>query len=547
MIRFCISVVLLLLVAPALALEPAQLALIVNKNQPESVDLAKFYAKARNVPSDRIVQLDLPVNVDEIPFDDYERTVAQPVRQFLESNNLKSQVTCLVTFHGVPLRVAKRANTPQETAELARLRAELGRVQGGIARAVTALERLAASVDPAFKPLQVPTADALARRADHAMRALTTGLEKVNDQAKRAQLKAGVDQVAKFLAAPVGDAPATAPAAAPGTAPSSAPAPTQPADVDPAQLAQLLQHPYDPAAREGVRTIVRRTASPFAYEKVLQEHTIHLTAEHSDAAVDSELSLLWLGRQQRAGWQPNPLAYPYLAAPNPPRVVMVMRLDAPTPDGVRAMVETSIAVEREGLTGKFVIDSRGIQPRRPSGAADAFGAFDQRLRELASLVREKSKLELIFDEKPDVLPATNPSNDVALYCGWYSVGKYVPSMKFAPGAIAYHIASYELTSLRDETNTGWARGLINDGAVATLGPVSEPLLHAFPAPDDFFPLLMTGKVPLAEVYWRTCPLTSWKMAMIGDPLYTPFEQNPAMHVEDLPERLRPICAAPREP
>jgi hypothetical protein len=66
-------------------------------------------------------------------------------------------------------------------------------------------------------------------------------------------------------------------------------------------------------------------------------------------------------------------------------------------------------------------------------------------------------------------------------------------------------------------------------------------------PDDFFPLLMTGKLTLAEVYWRTCPLTSWKMAAIGDPMYTPFRQNPAMRVEDLPERLRPLFSDARQP
>jgi hypothetical protein len=120
-------------------------------------------------------------------------------------------------------------------------------------------------------------------------------------------------------------------------------------------------------------------------------------------------------------------------------------------------------------------------------------------------------------------------------------------MKFVPGAVGYHIASYELTSLRDPTNTGWGRGLIGDGVVATVGPVSEPLLHAFPAPDDFFPLLLTGKLTLAEVYWRTCPLTSWKMCALGDPLYTPFKRDPALRIDDLPERLRVIFSDAQRP
>ena len=542
MIRFLIALIavaVVVVVAPALALEPHQLALVTNKNLPDSVELAKFYAKARNVPSDRIIQLDLPVNVDEIPFEDYERTVAQPVRRFLETHRLKDQVKCLVTFHGVPLRVAKRTTTPQETAELARVRAELQRVQGGIVRAVSALERMAAAGDASFKPPPVASADALARRADHATRAVTAHLESMSDAAQRGRLQADLDTIGKFLNSPVGDAPSTSP--------STAPSATESANADPAQLPQLLQHLNDPAAREAVRTIVRRTASPFAYEKVLQEHALYLTPEHSDAAVDSELALLWLGRQQGTGWRPNPLGYPFFNSAERPPVVMVMRLDAPSPDAVRKMIETSLAVERDGLGGRFVIDSRGLPARQANGSPDVFGAFDQRLRDLAAIVREKTRIEVVFDETPDVLPPVPKVEDVALYCGWYSVAKYVPSLKFAPGAVGVHIASYELTSLRDPTNTGWGRGLIGDGVVATVGPVSEPLLHAFPAPDDFFPLLLTGKLTLAEVYWRTCPLTSWKMCAVGDPLYTPFKKDPALRIDDLPERLRVIFSDAQRP
>ena len=107
-----------------------------------------------------------------------------------------------------------------------------------------------------------------------------------------------------------------------------------------------------------------------------------------------------------------------------------------------------------------------------------------------------------------------------------------------PGAVGYHIASYELTSLHDEKSTEWVPNLLNDGVVATLGAVHEPFLSAFPRPDDFFPLLMTGRLTLAEVYWKTAPTVSWRIAMIGDPLYLPFKAKPAMPVEALPERLR---------
>jgi hypothetical protein len=95
-----------------------------------------------------------------------------------------------------------------------------------------------------------------------------------------------------------------------------------------------------------------------------------------------------------------------------------------------------------------------------------------------------------------------------------------------------------MRSLRDPRLPGWVRGLLDHGVVATLGPVSEPYLTAFPPPQEFFPLLLTGKLTMAEVYWRTVPLMSWKMGLIADPLYNPFAARPALAVEQLPVPLR---------
>jgi uncharacterized protein (TIGR03790 family) len=136
-----------------------------------------------------------------------------------------------------------------------------------------------------------------------------------------------------------------------------------------------------------------------------------------------------------------------------------------------------------------------------------------------------------------VLPA-NSANGVAIYCGWYALQNYTPACSFVPGAVGYHIASYELTTLRTPSRQ-WCAGLLNDGIAATVGPVNEPFLATFPQPDDFFPLLFTGKLNLGEVYWKTTPAVSWRIALIGDPLYNPFAAKPALPVEALHETLRP--------
>src|SRR4051812_20684756 len=73
--------------APALALQPDEIVLVVNKNVPASVNLAKYYAKLRGVPERQIMPLDLPGG-EIMPFEQYESEVVPAAREFLRTNNL---------------------------------------------------------------------------------------------------------------------------------------------------------------------------------------------------------------------------------------------------------------------------------------------------------------------------------------------------------------------------------------------------------------------------------------------------------------------------
>ena len=57
---------------------------------------------------------------------------------------------------------------------------------------------------------------------------------------------------------------------------------------------------------------------------------------------------------------------------------------------------------------------------------------------------------------------------------------------------------------------------------ATIGPVYEPYVQAFPLPDIFFNALTEGYLCLGEAYLVSLPFLSWQMVLIGDPLYKPF-------------------------
>jgi len=85
--------------------------------------------------------------------------------------------------------------------------------------------------------------------------------------------------------------------------------------------------------------------------------------------------------------------------------------------------------------------------------------------------------------------------------------------------------------------------MIQNGVAATIGAVDEPYLGSFPLPEEFFPLLMTGKWTVVECYWRTNPAASWRMMLLADPLYNPFHAQPLIKLNTLPSGLAPQLPA----
>ena len=248
------------------------------------------------------------------------------------------------------------------------------------------------------------------------------------------------------------------------------------------------------------------------------------------AAVDSELTLVLAGPYQIAQWLPNPFLSVYDRLPFikglRSTTLMVGRLDGPTPEIAQRLVDDALAVEQNGLRGTFYIDARGLPDKSGS---DAYARFDARLRHLYEIIKNQTSIPVVLDDKPDVF-AQGSCPQAALYCGWYSLAKYVDAFTWQKGAVAYHVASAECATLHHHGSNVWCKRLLDKGVAATLGPVAEPYLHSFPAPDEFFPLLLSGRLPLLEIYFRTIPDLSWRQVLVGDPLYNPFRDRPALQV-----------------
>jgi uncharacterized protein (TIGR03790 family) len=509
------------------SLRSDQIALIVNSAEPHGVALANFYAQQRGIPSDHIIPLSLPLT-DETPFDRYDRDVAVPLRKYLIDHELKDKIRCLVTFYGVPLRISDRVNNARDIVEQSRLHTQYQQVLARLQQTIADLELHAGEFDPAFKPSSSDNSpEGLALRGQAALRSINAASLNNSDADRMTRMKNYLHHVQTLMDAPVDLAEPME--TAPGNAASTLP-------EDSSLAAELAQRQFDPMARTQLRELTRRSGGILRYARLLEAQTAFFETANSGSALDNELACLWWPMYGRSQWQLNPLDVHFRHANSPP-TLMITRLDGPTPAIVHDLIVNSIATEKEGLKGKIVIDARGLSPTDRSGKTDPYGLFDERLRTLARMVQEKTAVQVLLDDKPAVL-GVGAADDVALYCGWYSVHNYVPSMKFNRGAVGYHVASFELVDLHDPHETGWVRGLMFAGVCGTLGPVAEPYLHTFPPPDEFFPLLMSGKLTLAEVYWTTTPCVSWMQGCIGDPLYTPYLKNPAMKVEDLPPTLQ---------
>jgi uncharacterized protein (TIGR03790 family) len=252
-------------------------------------------------------------------------------------------------------------------------------------------------------------------------------------------------------------------------------------------------------------------------------------SQHNEASVDSELAVLPLNASSWGAIN-NPYfrSYSRIGDAQRPELMLVCRLDAPTPEIVRRMITDSIAAERDGLRGFAYIDARGL-------GEDSAGLKegDDWLMSTATAARKRG-LPVILDNGPGLFPDGYPMRHAALYFGWYTEqvsGTFKQrGFRFRPGAIAVHIHSFSAVTVR-ESGKQWVAPLLESGAAATLGNVYEPYLALTPRLDVFYERLAAG-FTFAESAYMAQRALSWMTTFIGDPLYRPFpvidlERKPA--------------------
>ncbi|SVD77235.1 uncharacterized protein METZ01_LOCUS430089, partial [marine metagenome] len=202
------------------------------------------------------------------------------------------------------------------------------------------------------------------------------------------------------------------------------------------------------------------------------------------AAVDSELALLPLPKSKIDSFVPNPLfkrtESKNLFDVNP---LVVGRLDGPTYELAKGLVDSALTAEKNGIAGRAYLDIGG-----------PLEGGDEWLEQLAeSLQAEGFEVDKQMDK--DRFNLVDRFDEPLFYFGWYAASVDGPftqfDFKFPPGAIALHIHSHTATSVRSSSKH-WLGPLVARGITATLGNTSEPYLYFTHQPHIFMEGLFKG-------------------------------------------------------
>lgn len=245
----------------------------------------------------------------------------------------------------------------------------------------------------------------------------------------------------------------------------------------------------------------------------------------NDAAVDADLAMLPVTRTKTP--VTGPLANPFYLGTNrldlhPTNgLIMVARLDGPSVEIARGLVDKALEAETNGLWGRAYFDARGI-------TNGEYQLGDDWMRVSAEVARRMG-FETVLDNKEPTFTAGFPMSQIAFYAGWYDLnasGPFTqPAVEFMPGAFAYHLHSFSGEKIRSR-NERWVGPLLAKGATITMGSVAEPYLAGTPNVAAFIDRLVFRKYTFGEAAYTCQASLSWQTTVVGDPLYCPFAQPP---------------------
>lgn len=218
-------------------------------------------------------------------------------------------------------------------------------------------------------------------------------------------------------------------------------------------------------------------------------------------------------------------------------ILLVTRLDGPTPEIARSLVDKAMAAETNGFWGRAYCDIRSTTDTNYMiGDEWIRGAFD---------IGRVLGFESLLDTNAATFPAGQPMSHIAFYAGWYDAepgGPFLaPKMEFMPGAFAYHLHSGNAWTVRS-TNRAWVGPLLAKGATCTFGSVNEPYLPGTPDVGTFAARWLISGFTFGEAAYAAQTCLSWQTTVVGDPLYRPFAMHPQLLHLKLERTENPLVA-----
>lgn len=527
-------------------LTPEEVGIVAMARSPASRDLARHYATARNVPRSHVCLIRAtpgPV-LDRV---EWEQSVRPQIREWFAKNDFQKKLRCLVTVWDVPLKIGKQPeNSALVGARKAYLEAERDNRWKEVAKIANQVNRLVRDTSD-IETVQISPESKTSDLSARLQEVFQQCQQRIQEQGAEIDTKASLQFQQSVLA--VNGLVAVAQQ---DSARFQDNVVQKRSQVDQAR-GRLLGLSEGRAALESlaatvprdekILALVQRSNGLIGMLAWIEAQLLSVEKNETYASFDSELSLLFWPNYPTDRWQPNVLYHRYDGSSDRwlKPVLMVSRLEAPTIQLTKKLVETAIATEKAGLDGTMYLDARGLIKLDGKATGGSYADYDLSLLRLADGMKGLSEIPVVVDTNGELFPEGACPN-AALYSGWYAIAKYQDSFEWVPGSIGYHIASSEAAALRNTDVGYWCKRMLEEGVCATLGPVYEPYLTAFPKPDEFFVLLMSGQYTLVEAYYRTKPYNSWVMVLIGDPLYNPFKSNPHFTDQTLPETWRRLIA-----
>jgi uncharacterized protein (TIGR03790 family) len=232
------------------------------------------------------------------------------------------------------------------------------------------------------------------------------------------------------------------------------------------------------------------------------------------AAVDRELELARI-EHPIEGWVRHPLYGADAPVTPASRVILVCRLDGPTPQAVRALIDHAFYGEALGIVGRHTIDLRGLT-EGPQADVDAS------IGRIAG-VFERAGMPLNVERTAEVLDLSRLA-EPAHYWGWMAGSMRASApFAFARGAVGVHLHGLSASPLRSAVR-GWVGPMVAHGITATSGAVYEPTAAGFPDGAIFFDRFLAG-YSFAESMAFATMFSSWVTVNVGDPLYAPYGRS----------------------